>query len=294
MEFFKWQGLGNDFVILEDCQFAEEKLPGLARALCDRHFGIGADGMVLLFPGRRASLVMRIFNPDGSEAEMCGNALRCVAKYAFEKGLVGDPVVEVETKAGIKKARIILDGPEKGLVQVDMGEPVLERERIPVMGPPGTRVIEEELEVAGEKLEITAVSMGNPHCLLFVPDVQEAPVGQIGPLLEKHQLFPQRTNVEFVEVRSPQEIVVRVWERGVGETLACGTGACASAVGSFLCGKTGRSVRVRLPGGQLLIEWLPDNHVYMTGPAEEVFQGVLSEKFEQKLENLIQERRVQN
>jgi diaminopimelate epimerase len=287
VEFFKWQGLGNDFVILEGCQVAEDKLPRLAQALCDRHFGIGADGLVLLLPGEQAPILMRIFNPDGSEAEMCGNALRCVAKYAFEKGLVGDSVVKVETKAGVKKAKIVLEGREKGLVQVDMGEPVLEREKIPIVGPPGTRVIEEEVEIAGEKLKITGVSMGNPHCLVFVPDVQKAPVRQLGPLLEKHQLFPQRTNVEFIEVRNFEEIIVRVWERGVGETLACGTGACASVVGSYLCGKTGRCVQVRLPGGQLLVEWLPDNHVYMTGPAAEVFRGTLSKSFEQELDNLL-------
>ncbi len=283
MNFSKWQGLGNDFILVESAELlgflSEEKLPAFGRRICDRNFGVGGDGLVLLSPGTRGVLVMRIFNPDGSEAEMCGNALRCVAKYAYERGLVQERAFKIETKAGVKVPEIILEDQCVTAVRVDMGEPVLERGLIPVLGPAGTRVIEEEIRVDGESLKYTAVSMGNPHCLIFVPDVSQVPVRNLGPRLEHHELFPRRINVEFIQVLSPEEIVVRVWERGAGETLACGTGACASVVGGVLTGRTGSRVRVNLPGGQLFVEWAENNHVYMTGPASEVFQGTLSKFF---------------
>lgn len=282
MNFSKWQGLGNDFILVDSAELgflSEEKLPAFGRRICDRNFGVGGDGLVLLSPGTRGVLAMRIFNPDGSEAEMCGNALRCVAKYAYERGLVQERAFKIETKAGVKVPEIILEDQCVTAVRVDMGEPVLERGLIPVLGPAGTRVIEEEIRVDGESLKYTAVSMGNPHCLIFVPDVSQVPVRNLGPRLEHHELFPRRINVEFIQVLSPEEIVVRVWERGAGETLACGTGACASVVGGVLTGRTGSRVRVNLPGGQLFVEWAENNHVYMTGPASEVFQGTLSKFF---------------
>jgi diaminopimelate epimerase len=273
MEFTKWHGLGNDFILVEDRpeRWPAVQLATLASRVCDRHFGIGGDGLIFLFKDEQGTVNMRIFNADGSEPEMCGNGLRCVAKYAYRHGLVTQKVFAINTRAGMLVPEVIMDGDRVALVRVDMGEPVL--------GAPGARMIEEEIWVADERVSATAVSMGNPHCLLFVPDVSGAPVGSLGAILEKHELFPNHTNVEFIEIRSREEIAVRVWERGVGETLACGTGACASAVGSALTNRTGRRVRVNLPGGQLLIEWSDNNHVFMTGPAEEVFRGEFDEAF---------------
>jgi diaminopimelate epimerase len=281
VKFSKWHGLGNDFILVEDRpdRWPDGQLAELANCVCDRHFGIGGDGLIFIFNDDQGILTMRIFNADGSEAEMCGNGLRCVAKYAYLNGLVGRPVFPVNTGAGVLVPEVIMDGDRVVAVRVDMGEPVLERDRIPVLGAPGTRMIEEEILAGDERVIATAVSMGNPHCLLFVPDVSGAPVGSLGPILERHELFPNHTNVEFIEIGSGEDIAVRVWERGVGETLACGTGACAAAVGSALTNRTGRRMRVNLPGGQLLIEWSDNNHVFMTGPAEEVFRGELGEDF---------------
>jgi len=279
MEFTKWHGLGNDFILVEDrperCPALQ--LAALASRVCDRHFGIGGDGLIFVFKDEQGTVNMRIFNADGSEPEMCGNGLRCVAKYAYLHGLVTQKVFPINTRAGMLVPEVIMDGDRVATVRVDMGEPVLERDRLPVLGTPGTRMIEEEIRVGDERVSATAVSMGNPHCLLFVSAVSSAPVGSLGAILEKHELFPNHTNVEYIEIRSREEIAVRVWERGVGETLACGTGACAAAVGSALTNRTGRRVRVNLPGGQLLIEWSDNNHVFMTGPAEEVFRGETAE-----------------
>ncbi len=287
MNFSKWHGLGNDFILMEAEErknfIAEEKLADFARRICNRNFGVGGDGLVLLSPGAREALSMRILNSDGSEAEMCGNALRCAAKYAYERGLVKERVFKVETKTGVKVPELLLEGEQVAAVRVDMGEPVLDREAIPVLGAAGTKVIEEEIKVNGEFLKFTAVSMGNPHCLIFVPDVSEVPVQKLGPRLEHHHLFPRRINVEFIEIKSPEEIIVRVWERGAGETLACGTGACASVVGGVLTGRVGSCVRVNLPGGRLLVEWAKNNHVYLTGPAAEVFRGTLARSFSNQL-----------
>jgi diaminopimelate epimerase len=280
MKFTKWQGLGNDFVLVEG---RPDRLPSgrpgaaeLARRICDRHFGVGGDGLIFIFKDDQGMLTMRIFNANGSEAEMCGNGLRCMAKYAYLNGLVDRPTFDVHTGAGVLVPEVIMDGDRVAAVRVDMGEPVLERQLVPVLGAPGSRMISEEITVGEDRLIATAVSMGNPHCLLFVPDVSSAPVGSLGPRLERHDLFLNHTNVEFIEIRSDDEIALRVWERGVGETLACGTGACAAAVGSALTNRTGRRVLVNLPGGQLMITWADNNHVFMTGPAEEVFQGELS------------------
>ncbi|MCL6561126.1 MAG: diaminopimelate epimerase [Firmicutes bacterium] len=271
MQFVKMHGLGNDFVVVR----ARRVLPGaeeLARRVCDRHFGIGADGLVFVLPSEKADLRMRIFNPDGSEAEMCGNAIRCVAKYVYENGLHKKTELRVETGAGIMVPRLRVSGEEVTEVEVDMGEPILEREMIPVAGPPG-RVLSEPLLVDDEVFRITAVSFGNPHCVIFLPDVASLKLNVVGPKIENHPAFPKRTNVEFVQVLSTKAIRVRVWERGAGETLACGTGACASVVAAFLNGLTERKVKVSLPGGDLLVFWDEKNHVYMTGPATEVFRG---------------------
>lgn len=282
MEFTKWQGLGNDFIIIEGRpeQWPSAQLARLASRVCDRHFGVGGDGLIFVFKDDQDVVNMRIFNADGSEPEMCGNGIRCVAKYAYQRGLVNQTTFQVLTKAGVMAPELIIDNGLVTAVRVDMGEPMLERDRVPALGVPGTRMIEEEIQAGVDRVKATAVSMGNPHCLLFVTDVLQAPVHGLGPILERHQQFPSHTNVEFIEIRSDDEIAVRVWERGVGETLACGTGACASVAGAVLTGRTGRRVRVNLPGGQLLIEWAENNHIFMTGPAEEVFRGQLGETFE--------------
>jgi diaminopimelate epimerase len=216
---------------------------------------------------------MRIFNSDGSEAEMCGNAIRCAAKYLYDHNIITKSKIMVETPAGIIIPELL---PEKGVVKsvrVDMGEPRLERSEIPMLGQPG-RVVGEPLAAAGFSLNITAVSMGNPHCVIFMPDTDEVNLTEIGPRIEEHRSFPRKTNVEFVQVLNREEIKMRVWERGAGVTMACGTGACAAVVACVLNGLTGRRVTVHLEMGSLFIEWAEDNHLYMTGPAEEVYTGV--------------------
>ncbi|MEW6426188.1 MAG: diaminopimelate epimerase [Bacillota bacterium] len=277
MNFSKVHGLGNDFVLVDATRQRPGIPPGedfgqLARKICHRQLGVGADGLVILLPGEKGDVRMRIFNADGSEAQMCGNAVRCVAKYLYDRRLVPKEVIAVETLAGIIRPQIITDGGRVAGVRVDMGEPRLERSQIPMVGAPGW-VIGEPLLIGDHVFNITAVSMGNPHCVIFVPDVDQVPLAEAGPLIERHPAFPERTNVEFVQVFNPEEVKMRVWERGAGPTLACGTGACAAAVAGSLNGLTEKTVRVHLPLGSLLIEWAPDNHLYMTGPAEEVFTG---------------------
>ncbi len=253
--------------------FPQGELAGFANRVCHRNFGVGGDGLVFIFL-KEGIANMRIFNADGTEPEMCGNAIRCVAKCLYTNGLVKETAFPVQTKAGIMVPEVILEDGEVVAVKVDMGEPILESEKIPFLGKEGHKVVEKEIEIRGKKMKITAVSMGNPHCIIFIEDdLEQFPVDLWGPEIELHQLFPAKTNVEFVKIIDPQRVDVRVWERGVGETLACGTGACAVAVGGNLCGYLDRSVEVNLPGGSLNIEWGKDNHLYMTGPAEEVFQG---------------------
>lgn len=278
MDFLKFHGIGNDFVLIDGHKqaFPEDALPGLARQLCDRHFGVGGDGLILVQPSQVATFRMRMFNPDGSEAEMCGNGIRCFAKYVYDHGLTRDTQITVETLAGIMAPRMTVEDGQVRLVQVDMGEPRLKRPEIPMAGAGDGPVVAEPVEVDGQRWELTAVSMGNPHCVVFVEDVERFPVAAVGPRLETHPLFPRRTNVEFVQVLNPAEFRMRVWERGAGETLACGTGACGATVACVLNGKTGRSVTAHLPGGDLFIEWAADNRVYMTGPAVEVFTGTMA------------------
>ena len=274
MLFTKVHGLGNDFILVNknEVQDLPGDLAGLAIKICHRNFGVGADGLVLISPGREADLAMQIINSDGSEAEMCGNAIRCVAKYAYERGLVQQTKMAVETGAGIMVPELVVNSGIVTAVRVDMGEPYLDREQIPMNGSSG-RVINEPLTVDEHIFEITAVSMGNPHCIIFVPDVSAVPLDNWGPRIETHPVFPRKTNVEFVQVLNDHEVRMRVWERGAGPTLACGTGACATAVAAVLNGYTGKTVRVHLYHGALDIEWLGDNHIYMTGPAEQVFNG---------------------
>lgn len=274
MHFTKVHGLGNDFILVNAStgQGFPDDYTTLAKELCDRKFGIGADGLVLLLDSGVADVRMRIINSDGSEAEMCGNAIRCVAKYLYEQGIARKNEIKVETLAGIIVPQVIHKNGVVEAVRVDMGEPILERESIPMKGASG-RVINEEINVDGQNLSITAVSMGNPHAVIFVPDISSVEWEDIGPKIENHPLFPRKTNVEFVQVLNPKEVNMVVWERGAGPTMACGTGACAVAVAGALNGLIEKSVTVNLPGGALHIEWAENGHVYMTGPATEVFQG---------------------
>jgi len=275
-------GLGNDFVVVNG--FTEHldysSLGKLAKKVCDRNFGIGGAGLILIAPSDKADFCMRMFNPDGSEAEMCGNGIRCAAKFAFEHGITSANPVKVETLAGVLAIELTVRDGKTEAVRVDMGIPRLDRTQIPVTLPGSGPVINEPLALGDHVLNITCVSMGNPHCVTFVDDVESYPVKTIGPEIERHPAFPERTNAEFVQVISPTEIRMRVWERGAAETLACGTGACASAVASILNGKTERAMTVHLNGGDLKIEWPEDNSpVIMTGPAVEVFTGEIPDDF---------------
>jgi diaminopimelate epimerase len=273
MKFTKMHGLGNDFVVVYQKDPLKESPRDLARVVCDRHRGVGADGLVFILPSERADFRMRIFNADGSEAEQCGNAVRCVAKYYYECVSGVKEELTVETGAGIQRVWLDVVDNRVDRVKVDMGVPVLRGEQIPVTIRKD-RVVEEQLEVGGRRFAFTAVSMGNPHAVIFVDDAVDFPVEEWGPKIEVHPFFPNKTNVEFITVRSDRELDMRVWERGAGQTMACGSGACASVVASVLTGRTGRHVIVHLWGGDLEIEWSEaDGHVYMTGPAEVVFEG---------------------
>lgn len=275
MDFVKMHGLGNDFIIVlaGQADLPEVNYAEAARRLSTPHWGIGADGLVIIGPDPEFDLRMRIFNADGSEVEMCGNAIRCVAKYAWESGLWRKPRLRIGTLGGPRDTTLRIEGDQVTGVRVDMGRPILQAEKIPVRWPESP-VTNGKLTVAGKEFSFTAVSMGNPHCVIQVAQAADFPVRQWGPLFETHPLFPAKTNVEFVTVVDPRQVIMGVWERGVGETLACGTGACATAVACALRGLTGRRVTVRLKGGDLLIEWATtDDHVYMTGPATMVFSG---------------------
>ena len=283
MKFSKVHGLGNDFVLVDarevkDLPLDPDQLKKLSIKICHRNFGIGADGLVLLNHSDDADVSMQIINSDGSEAEMCGNAIRCVARYVYEKGQAKERCLRIQTMAGIMVPEIILLNDQVIGVRVDMGEPILERSKIPMLGAPG-QVVGESLHWDGKTFGITGVSMGNPHCIIFVPDIDEVPLSTWGPGIENQPIFPKKTNVEFVQVLNHSEILMRVWERGAGPTLACGTGSCAAVVAGVLNGLTGRRVKVNLAAGSLDIEWKEDNNrVYMTGPTEFVFEGEYSLK----------------
>jgi diaminopimelate epimerase len=282
--FTKMHGLGNDFILIDSRHVTLNNLPELSKTLCHRRFGVGADQMLLLLASQEADFMMRIFNADGGEVEMCGNGIRCLAKYIWDRNLSAKKILSVETTGGIIR-------PEKtgDLVKVDMGEPVFEPEKIPVkivesskfkVQSPKTKnltpIIDYPLRIEDREFKITCVSMGNPHAVIFVENLSKFPIPYYGSLIENHPLFPKKTNVEFIEVLTPKEISMRVWERGSGETMACGTGASAAVVASNIKGLTEKEVTVHLLGGDLFIEWAGTNHVYMTGPAAEVFEGIIN------------------
>ena len=273
MHFQKWQGCGNDFVLI-DCM--KEKIAdyaGTAKGICNRHFGIGADGLIAVLPGQGgADFTMRIFNIDGSEAQMCGNGIRCFARYLYDNGYTGGKEFSVYTGAGIMRPKIIDEGKQ---VEVDMGEPILEGDKIPVSGFADGRVIEEPITVANKDFAMTCVSMGNPHCVVFVESAENCGIETLGTLFEHHERFPERINTEFAEVLARDLVRMRVWERGAAITMACGTGSCATLVAGVLTGRLERKATILLDGGQLLVEWREDNHVYMTGQAEFVFEGII-------------------
>jgi len=280
VSFSKMHGLGNDFVVIDDRTEELDLTPEAVSWFCDRHFGIGGDGLILVRPATRddADYYMLYFNADGSIAEMCGNGVRCFAKYLVDHAILpaGADTVRVETLGGVKQIKLSRD--ESGRMEtatVDMGEPVLAPSLIPADFE-GDQVFECAIETEFGTHQITAVSMGNPHAVIWVDDVDSAPVDTVGPAIETHKRFPNRTNVEFAQYAGDDRILLRVWERGVGETLACGTGACAALVAGTLACVVGRESIIELPGGELFVRWDEDGHVYMTGPATEVFQGNLT------------------
>ena len=274
MKFTKMQGLGNDYVYVNCLKEKIADPPELAQKISDRHFGVGSDGLIMINPSDKADFEMEMYNADGSRAEMCGNGIRCVAKYVYDYGLTDKTYISVETLAGIKYLDLTVENGKVSLVKVDMGQPILEPEKIPVASK-GSRVVDEPLLVDGKEYRMTCVSMGNPHSVIFVDeDVKNLPLEKIGPSFENHICFPKRVNTEFVRVIDRHTAEMRVWERGSGETLACGTGTCAVAVACVLNGLTEDAITVHLLGGDLYIEWDREkNTVYMTGPAEAVFDG---------------------
>ncbi|NJR50912.1 MAG: diaminopimelate epimerase [Leptolyngbyaceae cyanobacterium CSU_1_3] len=281
IEFTKYHGLGNDFILIDNRSSAEPRLtPDQAIAICDRHFGIGADGVIFALPGQDGTdYTMRIFNSDGSEPEMCGNGIRCLGRFLAdlemaERGSAHEQY-RIHTLAGVITPKLAANGQ----VTVDMGLPRLLAAEIPTtLVAASERVVNQPLEVADQTWQVTCISMGNPHCITFVEDVANISLAQIGPKFEHHATFPQRTNTEFIQVVRSNYLKMRVWERGAGITLACGTGACASVVAGVLSGRCDRAVTVELPGGCLEIEWATDDRIYMTGPAERVFGGTFAEK----------------
>lgn len=277
MEFTKMHGLGNDFIVV----FGEKELPADAAELavkwCNRFFGIGADGLVYILPSEKADFQMRIMNSDGSEAEQCGNAIRCVSKYVYDHGHVNQEQITIETiGAGVQPVSLNIRDGKVETVRVDMGEPILNGLQVPTTVD-ANPVVDHYIEANGHAFKFTAVSMGNPHAVIYVDDAVNFDLTTWGPLLEVHPMFPKKINVEFATVRDRGYVDMRVWERGAGPTLACGTGACATLVSSVLNGHTDRTAVISLKGGDLHIEWNEaDNHVYMTGPAEVVFKGITS------------------
>lgn len=278
MEFTKMQGLGNDYVYVNCFKEKIENPSEMAVKVSDRHFGIGSDGLILIKPSEVADFEMEMYNADGSRGEMCGNGIRCVAKYVYDYGLTDKTSISVETLGGIKYLDLTVEHGKVTLVKVDMGTPILKPELIPIVAK-GETVVDEPIMVGGKEYHMTGVSMGNPHDVVFMDDIKNLEIEKIGPLFENHERFPNRINTEFVNVIDRHTAQMRVWERGSGETLACGTGACAVAVACILNGLTENTVTVKLLGGDLQIEWNREkNTVYMTGPAEVSFDGVWKEK----------------
>jgi diaminopimelate epimerase len=275
VKFTKMHGVGNDFVVVDciETTIPEDQLATVSARVCERKYGVGADGLILVLPSKQADFRMRMFNPDGSEAEMCGNGIRCFAKFVYDRRLTTETQFRADTLAGVKVLKLQTKAGRVESVRVDMGCPRLRRSEIPMRGDESEVVIAEPVRVNGRRFDVTAVSMGNPHAVVFEGDLAALDIAKYGPLIENHRLFPKRTNVQFVQVLTNTEIVVRTWERGAGVTLACGTGACASVVAGSIAGKTAKRAVVHLLGGDLQIDWTGDNRVIMTGPATEVFEG---------------------
>lgn len=275
MKFTKMHGLGNDYVYVNCFEEKIDNPPAVARFVSDRHFGIGSDGLIMINPSKTADFEMEMYNADGSRGEMCGNGIRCVAKYVYDYGLTDKTQISVETLGGIKYLDLTVEDGKVSLVKVDMGKPELEADLIPIISE-REQVIDEPIEVDGKEYHMTGVSMGNPHAVIYVDDVKGLNLEKIGPKFENHERFPKRINTEFVHCIDRQTVEMRVWERGSGETLACGTGACAVAVSSILNNLTDTRVTVKLLGGDLQIEWDREkDRVFMTGPATVVFDGVI-------------------
>lgn len=275
MKFTKMHGLGNDYVYVNCFEEKIDNPPAVARFVSDRHFGIGSDGLIMINPSKTADFEMEMYNADGSRGEMCGNGIRCVAKYVYDYGLTDKTQISVETLGGIKYLDLTVEDGKVSLVKVDMGKPELEADLIPIISE-REQVIDESIEVDGKEYHMTGVSMGNPHAVIYVDDVKGLDLEKIGPKFENHERFPKRINTEFVHCIDRQTVEMRVWERGSGETLACGTGACAVAVSSILNNLTDTQVTVKLLGGDLQIEWDREkDRVFMTGPATVVFDGVI-------------------
>ena len=275
MKFTKMHGLGNDYVYVNCFEEKIDNPPAVARFVSDRHFGIGSDGLIMINPSKTADFEMEMYNADGSRGEMCGNGIRCVAKYVYDYGLTDKTQISVETLGGIKYLDLAVEDGKVSLVKVDMGKPELEADLIPIISE-REQVIDEPIEVDGKEYHMTGVSMGNPHAVIYVDDVKGLDLEKIGPKFENHERFPKRINTEFVHCIDRQTVEMRVWEHGSGETLACGTGACAVAVSSILNNLTDTQVTVKLLGGDLQIEWDREkDRVFMTGPATVVFDGVI-------------------
>ena len=275
MRFTKMQGIGNDYIYINCFEETVSDPSALAVRLSDRHFGVGSDGVILIEPSEVADCKMDMYNADGSRGKMCGNGIRCVGKYVYERGVARKDILTVETLSGVKTLRLDVADGKVGKVEVDMGCPILEPKKIPARFS-GNTAVDLPLSVGGEEYSVTCVSMGNPHCVVFVADTNSFPISEIGPLFENDPHFPERVNTEFVQVLNGSEVSMRVWERGSGETLACGTGACATAVACALNGKTGRDVLVHLLGGNLKIRWdEASGTVLMKGPAEFSFDGTV-------------------
>lgn len=273
MKFTKMQGIGNDYVYVNCFEETVENPAAVARFVSDRHYGIGSDGLILIKPSDAADCEMEMYNADGSKSQMCGNGIRCVAKYAYDYGIVNKNVITIQTGAGIKTLELEVHGGKVKRVRVNMGSPILEAEKIPICGYSG-KVVDVPIEVDGKVYRMTGVSMGNPHAIVYMENISDMDMEKLGPKFENHACFPERVNTEFVRVIDRKCVEMRVWERGSGETLACGTGACAVAVASILNGLTEDSLTVKLLGGDLEIEWdRQENLVYMTGAAEVVFDG---------------------
>ena len=272
VSFTKMHGIGNDFILMNHLNqnFSTEQLSLLAKHLCHRKFGVGSDGLILVEPGNRTPYKMRMFNPDGSESEACGNGTRCFARYLLEKGLTEDSLFSIETKQ--KPLEIKIEA--NAHVTVNMGKPAFTRKEIGISGDPNVKFFEETIEIEGTPYKGTAISMGNPHLVFFAEELDLIPLEKWGPFLENHTLFPNRINIHFVQIMDNQTLVQRTWERGAGITLACGSGACAAAVAAHHTKSTHRHVQVQLPGGHLSINYQEDENVWMTGPAEAVFEGV--------------------